>query len=79
MTTCAECGGFIDRTLPKPLPDGYECMWSEAMCGHALYCQACYDAGGWLCDGCDSATGACQQERGCPGSEPVIPPGVVEP
>ena len=39
-----ECGRTVDRTLPYPIPDGYECMWSEAMCGRALYCRACYEA-----------------------------------
>lgn len=40
---CAACRGPVDRVLPVPLPDGYECMWSEALCGRALYCQKCYD------------------------------------
>lgn len=39
---CANCGGDIDRTIPDPIPEGYECMWSEAMTGRALYCLACY-------------------------------------
>lgn len=40
--SCVDCGGPIDRVLPDPIPEGYECMWSEAMSGSALYCQACY-------------------------------------
>lgn len=39
---CVECGNAVDRTLPDPIPEGYECMWSEAMTGKALYCLACY-------------------------------------
>lgn len=41
---CIECGSVIDRTIPSPIPEGYECMWSEAMSGRALYCIACYTA-----------------------------------
>ena len=40
---CASCGNPVDRNLPNPIPDGYECTWSEAMCGRALYCQSCFD------------------------------------
>lgn len=43
---CMECGELVDRTLPRPIPEGYECMWSEAMCGRALYCHACFDDDG---------------------------------
>ena len=39
---CVECGKPVDRVLPNPIPEGYECMWSEAMTGRALYCLACY-------------------------------------
>jgi hypothetical protein len=39
-----DCGRPVDRVLPDPIPDGYECMWSEAMCGRALYCRACFEA-----------------------------------
>jgi len=39
---CVECGRPVDRLLPTPIPEGYECMWSEAMTGRALYCKACY-------------------------------------
>lgn len=39
---CVACGRQIDRVLPNPIPDGYECMWTEAICGRALYCRACY-------------------------------------
>lgn len=39
---CVECGSPVDRVLPDPIPEGYECMWSEAMTGRALYCDACY-------------------------------------
>lgn len=42
-TECSGCGGAIDRTIPDPIPEGYECMWSEAMTGRALYCHACYE------------------------------------
>lgn len=41
---CIECGKPVDRDLPDPIPEGYECMWSEAMSGKALYCHACYGA-----------------------------------
>ena len=41
--TCAACDQPVDRVLPQPIPEGYECMWSEAMTGTALYCQACFD------------------------------------
>ena len=40
---CVACDQPVDRVLPKPIPEGYDCMWSEAMCGLALYCQACFD------------------------------------
>ena len=40
---CVACDQPVDRVLPKPIPEGYDCMWSEAMCGRALYCQACFD------------------------------------
>lgn len=43
MAGCVECGRDVDRTLPTPIPEGYECMWSEAMSGRALYCQTCYE------------------------------------
>lgn len=42
-TSCVVCAQPVDRVLPEPIPEGHECMWSEAMCGQALYCQACYD------------------------------------
>lgn len=41
---CVECGQTVDRALPDPIPEGYECMWSEGMAGRALYCRACYGA-----------------------------------
>lgn len=41
---CADCGNAIDRTIPDPIPEGYECMWSELMSGKAQYCRACYGA-----------------------------------
>ena len=44
MSACVECGSQVDRELPAPIPEGYECMWSEAICGRAFYCRACYDA-----------------------------------
>lgn len=40
---CASCGHPIDRVLPKPIPEGEPVMWSEAVVGEALYCQACFD------------------------------------
>lgn len=39
----AECGKRVDRTIPNPIPEGFELMWSESMTGRALYCQACFD------------------------------------
>lgn len=42
LSGCVECGREIDRTIPNPIPEGYECMWSEAMSGQALYCRSCY-------------------------------------
>lgn len=43
LEPCSGCGGRVDRVLPDPVPEGHECMWSEAVCGRALYCQSCYD------------------------------------
>ncbi len=55
-TSCVVCAQPVDRVLPEPISEGYECMWSEAMCGQALYCQACYDAEPlWLTDDHPSA------------------------
>lgn len=42
--TCAACDQPVDRLLPQPIPGGYDCMWSEAMTGRALYCRACFEA-----------------------------------
>lgn len=39
---CYGCEGPIDRELPNPLPEGYECMWTEQFTGRAHYCQACF-------------------------------------
>lgn len=41
--TCLSCEGPIDRTIPEPIPEGYECMWTEALTGKAHYCRACYE------------------------------------
>lgn len=32
-TSCVVCAQPVDRVLPEPIPEGHECMWSEAMCG----------------------------------------------
>lgn len=41
---CYGCENPIDRELPNPLPEGYECMWSEQFTRRTHYCQACFDA-----------------------------------
>lgn len=41
-SACIECGGPVDRSLPESIPEGHECMMSEALAGRALYCRACY-------------------------------------
>lgn len=46
MSGCVSCGGTVDRTLPDPIPEGHECMFSEAVAGRALYCRACFDSEG---------------------------------
>ena len=42
---CLSCEGVVDRTLPTPIPEGYELMWTEAFAQRALYCQACFEEG----------------------------------
>lgn len=39
---CVECGHVVDRSIPTPIPEGYELMLSEAMAQRALYCRRCY-------------------------------------
>lgn len=39
-----DCGRPVDRTLPDPIPEGYELMLSEEITGRALYCAACFEA-----------------------------------
>ena len=44
VTECFGCGRPVDRTIPDPVPEGYELWLTEAITGRAHYCQACFDA-----------------------------------
>ncbi len=40
---CMDCEGPIDRTIPNPIPDDYELMWTESLTGQAHYCRKCFE------------------------------------